>query len=219
MDTLAVIGNVFLWILLVILVLIFLLFLFSLPKIRVILKYDGKLSVKLKFLIFKFNPSKKMNEKKSDNKNKSGPQKEKEERQKRRTEKKRKKEEKKKKFLPDFMKNLSIENYIEIIKIIFKQFIFKIKVENFFLEAKIAGENAAEAALKYGKITASLYPITAFLDAKGFIKQAKINVDVNFLSEESEYRGETEITIRLISLIKAAISIFIYIMKRNRQNK
>ena len=90
MDTLAVIGNVFLWILLVILVLIFLLFLFSLPKIRVILKYDGKLSVKLKFLIFKFNPSKKMNEKKSDNKNKSGPQKEKEERQKRRTEKKKK---------------------------------------------------------------------------------------------------------------------------------
>ena len=117
------------------------------------------------------------------------------------------------------MKNLSIENYIEIIKIIFKQFIFKIKVENFFLEAKIAGENAAEAALKYGKITALLYPITAFLDAKGFIKQAKINVDVNFLSEESEYRGETEITIRLISLIKAAISIFIYIMKRNSQNK
>ena len=34
------------------------------------------------------------------------------------------------------MKNLSIENYIEIIKIIFKQFIFKVKVENFFLKQK-----------------------------------------------------------------------------------
>ena len=50
MKVLAVIGLVFLWIFIVLLALIALLFLLSLPKAKVRLSYDGKISIGIKYL-------------------------------------------------------------------------------------------------------------------------------------------------------------------------
>lgn len=201
MGFLSVLGTVFLWIFAVIFGLVFILFLFSLPKIRVILGYDGELSVKIKFLFFKTDAANK-------DKKKSGKAASTDIAQ----EKKQKKE---KKPLPSFLRNLTFADYIELVKIAFRDFIFRIKIENFDLDAKISGDNAADTAMQYGKISAALYPVAAFLSEKKVLEKTRINVRTDFLSEKSEYRGKAVFYSRLITLIKTAVSAFIYLLKRD----
>lgn len=197
-------GTVLLWIAGILVGIIIILFLFSLPKIRVILGYNGELSVKIKFLFFKIDAVNK-------DKKKSGKAAPSDSAQ----EKKQEKEKKEKKPLPSFLKNLTFADYIELVKIAFRDFIFKIRIENLDLDAKISGDNAADTAMQYGKISAALYPVAAFLSEKKVLEKANINVRTDFLAEKSEYRGKAVFYTRLITLIKTAISAFIYLLKRD----
>lgn len=198
MGFLSVLGWIFLWILIVLFALVFLLFLLSLPKAKVRLFYDGKISVGIKYLFI----SKTL----TDGEKKEAPEKE-------ATEKTEKPKEKKP--APRFLQNIKISDWLSLVKILFTDFIFKIKIEKFDFDAKIATDNAADTALLYGKISAATYPIISFLAAKEVIKKANVNIYSDFLSEKSEFRGEAVASVRLITLIYTAIKAGIYLLTRD----
>ena len=196
MKVLAVIGLVFLWIFIVLLALIALLFLLSLPKAKVRLSYDGKISIGIKYLFI----SKTL----TDGEKKEKPEK---------TEEKAKPKEKKP--TPRFLQNIKISDWLALVKILFTDFIFKIKIEKFDFDAKIATDNAADTALLYGRISAATYPIVSFLAAKDVIKKANVNIYSDFFSEKSVFRGEAVASIRLITLIYTAVKAGIYLLTRD----
>ena len=196
MKVLAVIGSVFLWIFIVILVLIALLFLLSLPKAKVRLSYDGKFSAGIKYLFI----SKTL----TDGEKKERPEKAEETAN-----------PKEKKPMPRFLRNIRISDWLALVKILFTDFVFKIKIEKFDFDAKIATDNAADTALLYGRISAATYPIVSFLAAKDVLKKANVNIQSDFLSEKSEFRGEAVASVRLITLIYTAIKAGVYLMTRD----
>lgn len=204
MEIFSVMGITLLWIFIIILFLIFILFLFSLPKIRVILRYDGEFSASIKFLFLKFQIA---GEKK---KIKETPEKKKKKENKKQQDKKKK---------SSVLQGITIGDYIEIIKILFKNFIFKIKIENLFLDAKIACEDAAKTAVLYGKISAAAYPITAFLNEKETLEKAEINIYADFLEEKPEYKSKIIFYTRLISLLYTAILTIKYLLTRESKPK
>ena len=75
--------------------------------------------------------------------------------------------------------------------------------------------DAADTALLYGRISAATYPIVSFLAAKDVLKKANVNIQSDFLSEKSEFRGEAVASVRLITLIYAAIKAGVYLMTRD----
>lgn len=203
MGFLSVIGRIFLWIFIILANLILLLLAFSIPKIRVILKYNGKFSAAVKFLCFTFRfgeKDKKKKEKKA--KKESNPKHEKKEK------------DKKDKKRPSVLSDLTFTDYLNIAKIALTEFVFKIKIEKFNLNAKISGEDAAKTALTYGKINAAAYPIVSFLTEKKALQNAEINIYTDFLSDKSEYQGEIILYSRFISVIITGFLIAVYLLKK-----
>ena len=74
---------------------------------------------------------------------------------------------------------------IENIPAIVKHFKFrKLRVD-----LTVAGEDAADTAIKYGEVCAVVYPVVALLQSLIDLKPQQINVSVDFDKTESEFKG------------------------------
>lgn len=169
--------------------------LLCLPKVKLRLSYDKEFSAAVKFLFIKKEFAAKEEKPKAPSAT---------------TETAKKKDAK----TPRFLRGITFSDWIEIIKIFFTEFVFKIKIEKFTLKATVATDDAARTALLYGKISGATYPILSFLSAKNALKKADVDVRADFLSETSEYRGEAIFSVRLISLIITGIKAGYYLITR-----
>lgn len=134
---------------------------------------------------------------------------------------------KEKNILPKERKNKDIiKNIISLIKMV-KIYIEKyldtllshIIIKKLKLKVEIAGEDAAETAVNYGKVCALVYPTLSFLCNKITLKRKEINVFPNFYKEDSSVEFEAEIKARPIYLLISVLPFFKEYIKFEIKNK
>ena len=170
-------------------IILFIIVLFLIP-VRVTAHYEGTFEMYVQYLFLKIRLFPKEEKEKK-------PQKEK------KTKKKPEKEEKKKKndkpkekgdniFLT-FYNNQGFEGVIQLIADamnavggmfggIFRHFVFR----ELYLEMKVSGADAAETAIKYGKISSAVFPAMGYLCSKARVKKYNIDISPDFLAVKDE---------------------------------
>lgn len=174
-------------------IIVFIIVLFLIP-VRVTAHYEDtfEMSVQYGFIKIKLFPQK---EKKNENK-KTKKKKEKPVKQEKKpdTQNKKKKSDKNEKIKKDnifvtFYKNQGFEAVIQLIADamsavtgmfggIFRHFVFR----ELFLEMKISGSDAAATAIKYGQISAAVFPAMGYICSKAKVKKYNIDISPDFLA-------------------------------------
>lgn len=180
--------------------------LLSLP-VFVTAEWNEKLTVKIKYLFFRFTVVPAQEKKKK-------PKQEKEPEQKPAKPKKKQR----KKHTPDEI----IDGFIDAVhrygpgtKMILRN-IRVHKLEGFW---KIAGEDAAACAVRYGRVCALLNTAFGFIRNLVRIEKTKLKVYPDFLAEEEEIRVYTEIEANPIVILIGGIRIAFAFLKNMIKNK
>lgn len=92
----------------------------------------------------------------------------------------------------------------EHLKVLFRFVWFK----NVNLNLSVAGEDAAQTAIKYGAVCSVVYPVLSFFDSIANVKYKRINVQSNFDSKESEFDFSLDINLQILVLIIAGFKIY-----------
>ena len=80
-------------------------------------------------------------------------------------------------------------------------------IKNIGAEIMVANEDAAEAAISYGKVCAVIYPALGVLSGVVKVKNHSINVGVNFLKEKTEVEAEVNLRFRPIRIVWAGLCL------------
>lgn len=192
-------------------IIIFIVVLFLIP-VRVTAHYEGSFEMYVKYLFLKIKLFPKEEKEKK-------PKKEKKDK-----DDKPKKEEKPKEkgdniFLT-FYKNQGFEGVIRLIADalnavggmfggIFKHFVFR----ELYLEMKIAGSDAAETAIKYGKISSAVFPAMGLLCSKARVKKYNIDLSPDFLAVKDEAMFHFQFGISPIFVTNAVIAAVFKLFK------
>ncbi len=202
-------------------IILFFIIIFSIP-VRVTAHYDGTFTLFVKYSLLKINllPKKEKKKKdkpkkaKKDKPKKDKPKKEKAEKEKpeeHKVGKKKKKEDKDNIFLK-FYKNQGFEGVLQLIadaleavtgifSDIFKHFVFR----ELYLDMTIAGSDAAETAIKYGKISSAVFPAMGLLCSKARVKKYDIDISPDFLATKDDAKFHVQFGISPIFITNAVI--------------
>lgn len=168
-------------------IILFFIVLFLIP-VRVCGHYDGTFTMYIKYAFLKFSifPMKEKKEKpKKEKKKTEKPEEEKE--------KKKKTKEKKDNIFLNFYKNQGFEATLQLIADalnaaggmfggIFKHFVFR----ELYLSMSIVGSDAADTAIKYGKISSAVFPAMGFICSKAKVKKYDIDITPDFVGKEDK---------------------------------
>lgn len=170
-------------------IILFIIVLFLIP-VRVTAHYDGTFEMYVQYLFLKiklFPKEEKEKKPKKEKKTKEKPEKK---------DKKCKSEKSKEKgdniFL-NFYNNQGFEGVLQLIADalnavggmfggIFKHFVFR----ELYLEMKVSGSDAAETAIKYGKISSAVFPAMGHLCSKARVRKYNIDISPDFLAVKDE---------------------------------
>ncbi len=170
-------------------IILFIIVLFLIP-VRVTAHYEGTFEMYVQYLFLKIKlfPKEKKEKK---------PEKEKKTKDKKSEKKEKPKEDKPKEkgdniFLT-FYNNQGFEGVIQLIVDTlnavgglfggtFKHFVFR----ELYLEMKVAGPDAAETAIKYGKISSAVFPAMGLICSKAKVKKYDIDISPDFLAVKDE---------------------------------
>lgn len=197
-------------------IILFFIIIFSIP-VRVTAHYDGTFTLFVKYSLLKINLLPKKEKKKKDKPKKAKkdkPKKEKAEKEKpeeHKVGKKKKKEDKDNIFLK-FYKNQGFEGVLQLIadtleavtgifSDIFKHFVFR----ELYLDMTIAGSDAAETAIKYGKISSAVFPAMGLLCSKARVKKYDIDISPDFLATKDDAKFHVQFGISPIFITNAVI--------------
>lgn len=189
----------------IILGVLLLLFLLTLFNVWVLANYDNelKLSVRIAFVEFQLVPPKPKKKKKKKKKPKDSTKKKK----KKKPEEKPKKE---KSFnIMDYVKEKGVSGILNIVKRVsklaagaLKDLFSKITVKKLSLFIRIAGEDAADSAVKYGQLCSVLYPSLKVIAEVVTVEDYDIDVEPDFSDEpKTVAKGEVVARIRIISIL------------------
>lgn len=89
-----------------------------------------------------------------------------------------------------------------------KRLISHIRVTDFYADITASGEDAAQAALNYGKINWMVYSALSYLYQFVQLKVKKIDIGVNFSSGETKYFISCKVKMRLSTAIGCALWFF-----------
>lgn len=112
--------------------------------------------------------------------------------------------EKKKKKKSD----LGIGDFISIIQIVVSKFLRKIICRELKLQFRIGGDDAAEIAQSYGKISGVVYMLAGALHHANQLLRADIRITPDFTALSSEYTGSAIFYTRLIHALHCIFLIF-----------
>ena len=183
-----------------------LLFLLTLFNIYIYADYNNELflSLKVAFIKIKLLPQKP--KKKVQPKKKTKPKTKK---------KKPEKKEKQKSFdLKKYVKQKGISGILNIVKSIsklvsgtLKDLFSKITVTELMIDIKVAGDDAGDSAVKYGRVCAVLFPALKLITDVVRVVRYEVNVNPDF-SDEPENLAKAKVTakIRIISILKIVFS-------------
>ena len=77
----------------------------------------------------------------------------------------------------------------------------------------MAGKDAADLAIEYGKLCSVFYPFLSFLNEQISIKNQKINISVDYTKPKYEINLDLKLKIRVIYLISFAFKILFELIK------
>ena len=186
----------------IILGILLLLFLLTLLNVWAFISYNEELRVvvKIAFIKLQLVPPKQKKEKKK-------PKKPKKKQEKKPLKKKSQKE---KAFsIKDYVKEKGVSGILNIVKNIavlaaevLKDLFSRITVTKFTLKIRIAGSDAADSAVKYGKVCSVLYPALKLIAEVVTIEDYDIDVEPDFSDEpKNSAQAEIKARIRVISII------------------
>jgi len=186
-------------ILLAVLLLILLVCFLSSVKIRV--KYDGQVFIKIKYLFFSFQvmpADKKRKKKKTDEKEKD-------------KEKDAKKDDK-----PIYQKILDMKPVLSDIISAAGKLIKSIEITNFELIAKIASKDPSKTGMEYGMAAAATGTIIPIVENNFKVKRRRIEVNADFEGDIPEFFVDTTLKIIVIKAVIIALRLGIKIMKNKK---
>lgn len=171
-------------------------------KIKVRIGYIEEefiLSFKLLFFVFTVSPENKKKKKKKAKK--------KEKEKKERPEKKEKDN-----FFRSHTSDFGVFDYIELIGIVIEKFVAKIYFDKLEAEIRVAGDDAAQTALNFGRLNAAIYPIAGLINGHKRVKKLHIGITPDFTTTKSVYNAEAIAYIRIFDVLAAVIAIIKYLL-------
>lgn len=157
------------------------------------------LSFKLLFFVFTVSPENKKKKKKKAKK--------KEKEKKERSAKKEKDN-----FFRSHTSDFGVFDYIELIGIVIEKFVAKIYFDKLEAEIRVAGDDAAQTALNFGRLNAAIYPIAGLINGHKRIKELHIGITPDFTTTKSVYNAEAIAYIRIFDVLAAVIAIIKYLL-------
>ena len=171
-------------------------------KIKVRIGYIDEefiLSFKLLFFVFTVSPENKKKKKKKAKK-----------KEKEKNERPAKKE--KDNFFRSHTSDFGVFDYIELIGIVIEKFVAKIYFDKLEAEIRVAGDDAAQTALNFGRLNAAIYPIAGLINGHKRIKKLHIGITPDFTTTKSVYNAEAIAYIRIFDVLAAVIAIIKYLL-------
>ena len=171
-------------------------------KIKVRIGYIEEefiLSFKLLFFVFTVSPENKKKKKKKAKK-----------KEKEKKERPAKKE--KDNFFRSHTSDFGVFDYIELIGIVIEKFGAKIYFDKLEAEIRVAGDDAAQTALNFGRLNAAIYPIAGLINGHKRIKKLHIGITPDFTTTKSVYNAEAIAYIRIFDVLAAVIAIIKYLL-------
>lgn len=171
-------------------------------KIKVRIGYIEEefiLSFKLLFFVFTVSPENKKKKKKKAKK-----------KEKEKNERPAKKE--KDNFFRSHTSDFGVFDYIELIGIVIEKFVAKIYFDKLEAEIRVAGDDAAQTALNFGRLNAAIYPIAGLINGHKKIKKLHIGITPDFTTTKSVYNAEAIAYIRIFDVLAAVIAIIKYLL-------
>lgn len=171
-------------------------------KIKVRIGYIEEefiLSFKLLFFVFTVSPENKKKKKKKAKK-----------KEKEKKERPAKKE--KDNFFRSHTSDFGVFDYIELIGIVIEKFVAKIYFDKLEAEIRVAGDDAAQTALNFGRLNAAIYPIAGLINGHKKIKKLHIGITPDFTTTKSVYNAEAIAYIRIFDVLAAVIAIIKYLL-------
>ena len=171
-------------------------------KIKVRIGYIEEefiLSFKLLFFVFTVSPENKKKKKKKAKK-----------KEKEKKERPAKKE--KDNFFRSHTSDFGVFDYIELIGIVIEKFVAKIYFDKLEAEIRVAGDDAAQTALNFGRLNAAIYPIAGLINGHKRIKKLHIGITPDFTTTKSVYNSEAIAYIRIFDVLAAVIAIIKYLL-------
>ncbi len=118
-------------------------------------------------------------------------------------------------------KKKSVQEWIELILIIaqsggkiVKRFWKGFRINDLCLQIAVAGNDAAETAITYGKISAAVYSMYALASQIVTLRRTCIQIVPDFLSEESRIEVSGELFFRVGTLLAAVFSGGFFFLKK-----
>lgn len=171
-------------------------------KIKVRIGYIEEefiLSFKLLFFVFTVSPENKKKKKKKAKK-----------KEKEKKERPAKKE--KDNFFRSHTSDFGVFDYIELIGIVIEKFVAKIYFDKLEAEIRVAGDDAAQTALNFGRLNAAIYPIAGLINGHKRVKKLHIGITPDFTTTKSVYNAEAIAYIRIFDVLAAVIAIIKYLL-------
>ena len=159
------------------------------------------LSFKLLFFVFTVSPENKKKKKKKAKK-----------KEKEKKERPAKKE--KDNFFRSHTSDFGVFDYIELIGIVIEKFVAKIYFDKLEAEIRVAGDDAAQTALNFGRLNAAIYPIAGLINGHKRVKKLHIGITPDFTTTKSVYNAEAIAYIRIFDVLAAVIAIIKYLLSR-----
>lgn len=183
--------------------------LFLCIPVSVCAQYDETFEVKAKFLFFDFSVIPSKEKKKKPEKTKKNTKKDDENKVEKSTTAKKNKNN----VFLEFYYNSGFAQTVKLInevaniikKYLNSLFVRHLVVSEIYLDMIVAGEDSADTAEKFGKISAALYPSLAFLHSKLKIKNRDINVRPDFLAQNSAAKFRVKFRIKPFWLLNCSI--------------
>lgn len=109
-------------------------------------------------------------------------------------------------------KKLPVPDYIDIARTIINKLLTRAYYKRFYLDFRIAENDASKTAMLYGKLNAIIYPLAALIYNNKKVKDMSIHIQPDFLSEKSIYNIDILLYTRGAYLLGGLISIAKYLI-------
>ena len=183
-------------------------------KVKITAEYGEAFSLDVKWLFVKAHIFPQTEEQKAKREAKKAK---KEEKKKKKPEEEKKEEDKpsepKKNIFKEFYENQGFGATVELIQTaaaqlggfmgsIYRAFV----IENLKLLLKVSsGDDAAQNAIKYGKVCSAVYPSMGFICSNMKVKKYEVNVVPDFISQENKAQFALSLSVRPIKLTNAVV--------------
>lgn len=183
-------------------------------KVKITAEYGEAFSLDVQWLFIKLHIFPQTEEQKAKREAKKAK---KEEKKKKKPEEEKKEEDKpsepKKNIFKEFYENQGFGATVELIQTaaaqlggfmgsIYRAFV----IENLKLLLKVSsGDDAAQNAIKYGKVCSAVYPSMGFICSNMKVKKYEVNVVSDFISQENKAQFALSLSVRPIKLTNAVV--------------